>query len=97
VPYRRDYQRFLLNDSASLITSEGIEKRFLLRDLSVRGIGIFGNSSLYLDEKVKVVINAPLFFERPVARHAKVAWCQKIGADLWQGGLDFGLDGRMII
>jgi hypothetical protein len=97
VHYRRDYQRFVLNDSVSLITDEGREKRFLLKDLSARGAGIIGNFSLNLNESVKAIINAPLFFDRPISKAAKVVWCQKIDGDLWQGGLDFGLEEKIAI
>lgn len=62
MPYRRDYQRFLLNDSTSLITNEVREKRFLLKDLSTRReAGIIDNPPLNIKESVKVIINAPFF------------------------------------
>ena len=95
--YRRDYQRYILNDSASLTTNEGIEKDFLLKDLSARGVGIVGNSPLNINEDVKVIINAPLFFDRPVSKAAKVVWCQKIDENLWQVGLDFGEEEKIKI
>lgn len=92
---RRDYQRFICNNSVSLLAKEGIEKRFLLKDLSTRGAGIVGSYSLDINERVKVIINAPLFFDKAVSRHAKVAWCQKLDENSWQGGLDFGEDNKI--
>jgi hypothetical protein len=46
---------------------------------------------------VKAIINAPLFFARPISKAAKVVWCQKIDEGLWQGGLDFGLEEKTAI
>lgn len=92
---RRDYQRFILNDSISLVTEEGSENRFLLKDLSTRGAGIVGISPLDINERVKVIINAPLLFDKSVNRNAKVVWCKKIDTNFWQGGLDFGEDNKI--
>jgi len=95
LPYRRVYQRFILNDSASLVTQEGTEKRLILNDLSATGAGVFGDCSLNINEKVTVIISAPFFFSKPICKQAKVVWCKKIDRNLWQGGLDFGLDNKI--
>lgn len=93
--YRRDHTRFLLNNSVCVITDEGIEKHFLLKDLSIRGVGIIGNFSLKVNERVEAIIDAPLFLKRPISKTAKVAWFEKIGNNFWQGGLDFGVADRI--
>lgn len=92
MPYRRMYERFILNDSASVITKEGKEERLLLKDLSVGGAGVTGNASLDINEIVAVVIKAPFFFGKPIYKQARVAWCEKVDTNLWESGLDFGLD-----
>jgi len=92
MPYRRKYERFILNDSASLVTKEGKEERLLLKDLSVVGAGVTGNSSLDINETVAVVIQAPFFSNKPIYKQARVAWCEKVDTNLWESGLDFGLD-----
>lgn len=90
--YRRSYERFILNDSASVVTKEGEEKSLLVKDLSARGIGVIGDSAFGINEKVTMVINVPFFFDRPISKQAKVVWCKKIDQNLWQAGLVFGLD-----
>ena len=90
--YRRSYERFILNDSASVVTKEGKETSLLVKDLSARGIGVIGDSPFDINEKVTMVINAPFFFDRPISKQAKVVWCRKIDQNLWQAGFDFGLD-----
>ena len=89
--YRREYPRFILNDSASLTTKEGREITLIVKDLCVRGAGVISDSALEVGQKEKVVINAPCFFPQPLAKEVKVAWCHRIGKNLWQAGLDFGL------
>lgn len=89
--YRREYPRFILNDSASLVTPEGQEIALIVKDLCVRGAGVISSSELQVGHKENIVINAPCFFEQPLAKEVKVAWCRKIDQNLWQAGLDFGL------
>ena len=89
--YRREYPRFTLNDSASLVNREGQEITLIVKDLCVRGAGVISSSELKVGNRENIVINAPCFFERPLAKEAKVAWCRKIAENLWQAGLDFGL------
>jgi c-di-GMP-binding flagellar brake protein YcgR len=86
---RRIYQRFILNDSLTLHSSDGSEKRLLLKDLSNGGAGVFGNSPLSVHEAVRVTIFAPAFFDKPTSREAKVAWCKQVNINAWEGGLDF--------
>ncbi len=93
--YRREYPRFILNDSASLITKEGQEINLIVKDLCVRGAGVISNSALDIGRKEQVVINAPCLFERPLAKEVKVAWCRQIDKNLWQAGLDFGLANKI--
>lgn len=89
--YRREYSRFILNDSASLTTKEGREITLIVKDLCVRGAGVISDSALEVGQKEKVVISAPCFFLQPLAKEVKVAWCRRIDKNLWQAGLDFGL------
>lgn len=89
--YRRAYNRFILNDSAYIITQDGSERPLLLKDLSARGAGVFGNYPLGVDEIVKVIISAPLFFDTPISTSARIVWCNKVDINAWEAGLDFGL------
>lgn len=89
---RRDYERFIVNDSASLITANSIERPLILEDLSARGAGVIGDYPFRINEKVTVVIYAPFFLDSPALKQAKAVWCKKINENMWQAGLDFGMD-----
>lgn len=93
--YRRDYKRFIVNDSVSLVTDNGVERPLILEDLSARGAAVVGDYPFRINEKVNVVIHAPFFFDKPALKEAKTVWCKKISENLWQAGLDFGIDNRI--
>lgn len=95
MPYRRSYERFILNDSVSLVTQEGIEKTLALKDLSARGAGILGDFPLDINQRVTLAMKSSFILDKPVAKQAKVVWCKKIDNNLWQAGLDFGLDNKI--
>lgn len=90
--YRRAHERFFLDSSASLITQKDTTKHLSLKDLSARGAGVVGDWPLSINERVAIIINASFFFDKPVSKQAKVVWCKKMDCELWQAGLDFGLD-----
>ena len=90
--HRRGYQRFQLQAQATLIAESQLERPSILKDLSARGAGVVSNEPLNLNEKVEIVIFVPYFFDAAVHRKAKVVWCNRIDEQLWQAGLDFGLD-----
>ena len=94
MPFRRSYERFLINDWATVILNETTQKRLLLRDLSVRGAGVVSNYPFQVNDKVKIVIKEPVF-DAPVSREAKVIWSNKKEDNLWRSGLDFGLDNEL--
>jgi len=96
LPYRRDYRRYILCDSIALLTKGGAEKIALLKDLSARGAGVVADEPLQANEKLAVVISAPFFFDQAVSKRAAVVWCKKIDNRLWQAGLDFGLDNKIV-
>ncbi len=89
---RRDYERFIVNDSVSLVTDNGVERPLILEDLSARGAAVVGDYPFRINGKVTVVIYAPFFLDRPALKEAKTVWCKKINERLWQAGLDFGMD-----
>ena len=89
---RRTCQRFILNDSLSFYPSNGREKQLLLKDLSAEGAGVFGNFPLSVNEAGRVIIIAPIFFDKPVSIEAKVAWCKQIDINAWEAGLYFDTD-----
>ncbi len=90
--YRRNYERFVVNDSASLVTDNSIERPLILEDLSARGASVIGDYPFQINEKVTVVIYIPFFLDSPAFKQAKTVWCKKIDRNLWQAGLDFGID-----
>jgi len=89
---RRTCSRFILNDSLSLYSNDGSEKRLLLKDLSAGGAGVFGNCPLPVNEAVRVSIMAPFFFDKPISREAKVAWCKQVDRNSWEAGVEFDTD-----
>ena len=89
---KRSYQRFYVGTSAILIFKDNLKETFLLKDFSPRGGGIFGHHPLQINEKVAIIFKVPLLFDRPIRKEAKIAWCNKLQEDVWEGGLDFGLD-----
>jgi len=90
--YRRDYERFIANDSVSLVTDNGIENPLILQDLSARGVCVLGDYPFKIEEKVNLTIYAPFFINSPALKEAKTVWCKRIADNLWQAGLDFGMD-----
>ncbi len=90
--YRRSYERFKVDASATLIVNKNLEIPSILTDLSVRGAGAVSSDPLKVDEKIKVIIRAPFFFEHPLYKEARVVWCKKLDGNLCQAGLDFGGD-----
>lgn len=92
---KRDYQRFSLDGSATLIVNKNLKRPLILKDLSARGVGVIGSFPLNLNEKVEVIMNTSFFFDKPLYKKAKVSWCNKIDENLWQAGLDFGLDNKI--
>jgi hypothetical protein len=95
MPYRRTYERIILNVPASVITNDGKELDLVLRDLSAEGAGVIGNLCLMENKKVTVQINAPAFFKEPVSKEARVVWCKEVDNNLWRTGLEFGWDKRI--
>ena len=94
--YRRSHQRFILDASATLVINKNIEEPSGLRDLCPRGAGVITHYPLTENERVTIIIKVPYLFDSPVYKEAKVVWCKKIDEYLWQGGLDFGEDNKII-
>ena len=90
--YRRACKRIILNDSAILLTKEGVKKYLVLKDLSGSGAGVFGDCSLKCNDRVTVFLNVPIFFDKLISRQARVAWCTKVNSCAWEAGLDFEID-----
>jgi len=65
-----------------------------MQDLSSRGAGLFGSFPLLVRQELTVFINTVLL-TRPLTRRGKVVWSHKLDGDLWQSGLDFGLDNKI--
>jgi hypothetical protein len=65
-----------------------------MKDLSSRGAGLFGNFGLSVSQELTIFINSVLL-TGPLTRKGKVVWSLKLDKDLWQAGLDFGLDNKI--
>jgi len=94
---KRTYSRYQLDGSATLIGENGIEESSILKDISCRGAGVVTSSALRPNEKLNIIIGVSYLFNQPVTRKARVAWCQRISSNLWQGGLDFGETNKIFL
>lgn len=93
--FRRNYHRLQFNVPATLIIENSQEKSSKIRDLSARGVGVSTDFPLDIHREINIVIKLSGLIEKPVLRHAKVAWCCKVKDNLWQSGLDFGEDNKI--
>jgi len=92
----RDCQRYNIDAFASIIFNKNTKKAFMIKDVSARGLRGQAPYSPEVGEKVEIVLSTP-FFENPVKKEARVAWCKKIDENLWEIGLDFGLDNKLVL
>lgn len=97
IPYRRSYERYILEAQATLVIHKNKEKPSMLRDLSARGASVITDYPLMINEKMTIAINVPFLFDRFVYKEAKIVWCKKIDENLWQCGLDFGEDNKITL
>lgn len=88
-PCRRSFFRYIIEVSANLIVNN-LKEPVIVRDICCRGASIFCNYPLEISKEVEIEII--YFFDKPVCRRARVIWSKEISANLWQTGLDFGLD-----
>ena len=89
VPYRRSFFRYIVEASANLIIDK-LRTPVIVKDLCSRGVCIFSNLPLEVSREIEIEIVS--FFDKPVYRKAKIVWSKEIDDNLWQAGLDFGLD-----
>lgn len=87
--YRRIADRFLLEGCVHLVTQEGKKARLSIKNISPSGLVVFDNHTLGVNEIVSVVVDVTPFFDRPVFKKARVAWCNQAGAVSWEAGLDW--------
>jgi hypothetical protein len=90
--YRRAYARYPLESGAVISTDKARGIATILTDVSAGGAGLVSNVPFDAMEKVEILIKASILFKNPFNKNARVAWSKKLGADLWQVGLDFGVD-----
>ena len=90
--YHRAYPRFPLESSAEISTEKAKGISMILTDVSVGGAGILTNIPLDVMGNVEILIKSCFLFKDALKKKAKVAWCKKLGYNLWQVGLDFGVD-----
>jgi len=93
--HRRSYKRFKVNTPVTLVKNGSLEDNCMLNDISARGIGIFGDKSYQIDEKVTVNFALPSLFDEPISKEARISWTAKVNEKFWISGLDFGLDNML--
>jgi c-di-GMP-binding flagellar brake protein YcgR len=89
---RRAYARILFENSAVISTEKAREISTILTDVSAGGAGLVSNVPFDIKEKVEIRISPCFIFKDILRKKAKVAWCKKLSPDLWNVGLDFGVD-----
>jgi len=90
--FRRAYVRFPVESSAEISTLKARGISTILTDVSAGGAALVTNIPFDDKEKVEILIKSSILFKEALKKKAKVAWCKKLGFDLWQVGLDFGVD-----
>ena len=87
--YRRAYQRYIFEDSASLFTEDGKEESLLLKNLSGGGACVCAGYPLKMNAFVTVTIKTSLIFRGFVSKRVRVAWSKQLEPNFWEAGLDF--------
>jgi hypothetical protein len=95
--YRRIYDRYETNASAILAFSGNTEEKFMLQNISARGVSVVGYHPLQINDKVTIAFQMPPIFNKPILKEAKIVWCKEVNDVLWEAGLDFGLDNRITL
>jgi hypothetical protein len=90
--YRRAYARIPSESSAEISTEEIRGISTILTDVSAGGAGVLANVPFNVMDKVELLIKSSILFKDVLRKNARVAWCKKLSPDLWQAGLDFGVD-----
>lgn len=92
--FRREYKRFDLDAHAALLLDRNTKKALRLQDISARGLCVATDVALNLEQEVEIILLDP-FFESPLTKKARVAWCREKSSNSWEAGLDFGMDGKI--
>ncbi len=95
--YRRDYERFEMNDEVIVNMANDVQESFILKNISARGAGLVGRQPLAENASFPVSLQIPFLSEKPINRSAKVIWCRQLNGKLWECGMDFGLDHKIEI
>ena len=94
IPRRRVHDRFKVGTIITAVIGQNKKKSLIAKDLSVRGVGVIGNYSFKVGDAVTVIIQKP-FSQKCVQKKAKVVWCSELEQNMWEAGLDFGVDNVM--
>jgi len=90
--YQRIYARFPLESSAEISTKKAKGISGILTDISAGGAGLVTDIPFDPAEKVELLIKSCFLFKNALSKKAKVVWCKSFGNQLWQVGLDFGIN-----
>ncbi len=70
---RRSYDRYIVDDSATLLLDNTREQPLILHDVSSRGVSVIGDYPFKDEATVKVILRTSLF-DKPMFKTANVAW-----------------------
>ena len=94
-PDRRQCRRFSVDSSAELIADSNAVDTIVIRDISARGVKIFGYRPLPVSSTVTIRFQMPSISARVITKQAKVAWACGVSDTAWESGLDFGPDNTL--
>jgi hypothetical protein len=94
--YRRAYVRIPFECSADVSSDKTRGIAAILTDLSPRGAGFVSNIPFDVKDNVEIGINSGILSKDVLRKKAKIAWCKKLSPDLWNCGLDFGVDNLLV-
>jgi len=91
------YNRYEANSSAWV--RRVLEKPItvLMENISARGAAILGYQPFNVNETLTILFNLAFMSDRKIHKQARVAWCVQIKEDVWETGLDFGLDNLLFL
>jgi hypothetical protein len=88
---RRGFERFPLTGRATVTSGLARGISSLVADISSRGASIVTTVPFEKNELLEVALDPCSLYPSRILRHARVVWCTRVQADLWQAGLDFGM------
>ena len=87
--FRRSYDRYPVDAAGTAyIQSKDQERVSLIKNISLRGVGIISNYPLERGERVAVSIQSALIKNSLQTKTARVVWSRQVEEGLWHTGLE---------